>query len=367
MIQGFATPEGTARFASRFKGKLDPSHFRLKKNLSFSSIGIGSYLGDPDAATDAQYEEALELALLSGINVVDSAINYRAQRSERSFGKALRKLIEDKKIQRDEIILCTKGGFIPFDGSYVRDPSEYFQKTYVETGILKTEEVAQGCHAMTPQFLENQLSRSLYNLEVTTLDIYYLHNPETQLGEVSRSEFLNRIRKAFEWFESKVAEGKIKRYGTATWNGFRVPPHAKDSLSMEELNCVAREVGGRGHHFCAVQLPVNLAMPEAWISENQSFGAMKTPLLNVAEQTDFIVIGSASLLQASLANPLPEALSSHFKDLAKPAQQALQFARSLRGMTSSLVGMKSKAHVLENLEVAKVPLLQENQILAMFQ
>lgn len=365
-VPGFATPEGTARYKSRFEKALDPLHFRLKNNLWFSSIGIGSYLGEPDDETDRLYEEALREAVLSGINVIDSAINYRAQRSERCFGKTLASLIHEEKIRRDEIILCTKGGFLPFDGSYPADAELFFEETYVKTGLLRPEEIAQGCHAMTPKYLEDQLTRSLKNLGVETVDIYYLHNPETQLEEKGRAEFLNRTRAAFQWLEEKVREGKIRMYGTATWNGYRVMPDAPDYLSIEEMNCLAREVAGAEHHFKVIQLPYNLAMPEAWIAPNQSLGANRVSLLNVAARDGMIVVGSGSLMQGRLAGPLPEALKAHFKPLTKSSQQALQFARSAPGLTTSLVGMKTRQHVTENLEAAKVPPLTESQLITLF-
>lgn len=380
-MKGFATLEGTAAYKARFVkektsdlnntlgavSELYPGHFRLKNNLWFSSIGIGSYLGEPDESTDRAYEDALKEAVLSGVNVIDSAINYRAQRSERSFGKALSELAKEEKIRREEVIVCTKGGFIPFDGGYPDNAQGYIRKTYLDSGILKPEDLAQGCHAMSPSYLEDQLGRSLVNLGLETIDIYYLHNPETQLDELARPVFLDRMRRAFEWLEKKTAEGKIRMYGTATWSGYRVPRDEGAHLSLEELAVIAREAGGPNHHFKVVQLPFNLAMPEAWILANQSFGGNLIPFLGVAEKYGITVVGSASLLQAKLTRSLPEPLARHFAPLQKSSQQALQFARSVPGMTTALVGMKNKNHVRENLEMAKVAPLTEEQLLLMFQ
>lgn len=366
-MKGFATPEGTKHFKDRFAGKIDPGFFREKQNLWFSSIGIGSYLGDPDDGTDRLYQAALKEAVSSGINVIDSAINYRAQRSERSFGKAIAELVSTGEFRRDEIIVSTKGGFLPFDENYPSDPEGYYEKTYFGPGILNPEDVARGCHAMTPKYLEDQLSRSLKNLGLETVDIYYLHNPETQLGEVDRPEFLDRMRKAFEWLESKVKEGKIRFYGTATWNGYRVSRDTQDYLSLEELNCVAREVAGPDNHFKVIQLPYNLGMPEAWIVGNQSYGANLVSLLQIASKYDMIVMGSGSLLQARLTGPLPKFLDPHFPNLQKSSQRALQFARSAPGLTTSLVGMKTITHVRENLEVAKVPPIPEEKLVTIFE
>src|SRR5262245_38236598 len=116
LISGFATGEGTARYAARCAPRAAPGHFRSWQGLTLSSVGLGTYLGDDDAETDRAYQAAAVRALELGMNVLDSAINYRHQRSERSVGAALRTLIEAGVIARDEVLLATKGGFIPFDG-----------------------------------------------------------------------------------------------------------------------------------------------------------------------------------------------------------------------------------------------------------
>ncbi len=78
-----ATKERTTRYAQRFAGRAAAGHFREAHRLVFSSLGIGTYLGQPDARTDEGYTAAAVAAVENGINVLDAAINYRFQRSER--------------------------------------------------------------------------------------------------------------------------------------------------------------------------------------------------------------------------------------------------------------------------------------------
>src|SRR5258706_14602665 len=111
-----ATKEGTTRYAQRFAGRASEGHFRESQRLLLSSIGIGTYLGQPDTRTDEGYAAAIVAAVESGINVIDAAINYRFQRSERSIGAAVEKLAA-KGFEREEIIVCTKGGYLKTDGS----------------------------------------------------------------------------------------------------------------------------------------------------------------------------------------------------------------------------------------------------------
>ncbi len=93
-IPGRATAQSTLRYAARFQGRAAAGHFRdVQGGLVLSSIGIGTYLGEPDRATDEAYTNAVVAAVRGGMNVVDSAINYRLQRSERSVGAALKVLM----------------------------------------------------------------------------------------------------------------------------------------------------------------------------------------------------------------------------------------------------------------------------------
>src|SRR5438309_9219129 len=190
-----ATKEGTTRYAQKFAGRAAESHFREAHRLVLSSLGIGTYLGQPDEKTDAGYTAAAVAAVENGINVIDTAINYRFQRSERSIDAALKQLAQ-KGFSRDEFVICTKGGYLTPDSSMPSEPNEYFYREYIQTGILKPDEIVQGSHCMTPRLLENQLSRSLCNLGVDSVDVYYLHNPETQLTEVSHPDFMERVRDA---------------------------------------------------------------------------------------------------------------------------------------------------------------------------
>src|SRR5262249_16151276 len=196
-MDGGATAAGTAAYRDAAEG-LPGEHFRSLDGLTVSSIGLGTYLGDEDEATDQRYGAAVVDAVNLGCNLFDTAVNYRAQRSERVLGKALAALVREGGFRREQLVVCTKGGYIPFDGSFPADPAQYVHDMYIRPGVLRPEDIVDGGHAMTPRYLENQLGRSLENLGLDQVDVYYLHNPETQLGHVPRPEFLARVRAAFE-------------------------------------------------------------------------------------------------------------------------------------------------------------------------
>src|SRR5262249_47646223 len=159
----------------------------------------------------------------------------------------LRDAIAAGRVARGEVLVTTKGGFLPFDGRRPRNLFAYVEETYFTPGILKREELVEGCHSLAPRYLADPLERSPRNLGVETVDVYYLHNPETQLGAVPRDEFARRMRAAFELLEQACADGKIGVYGTATWSGYRQPDGAEARLDLAELAALAREVGGAEH------------------------------------------------------------------------------------------------------------------------
>lgn len=366
LVDGYATLEGTDRYCRRFADHM-PGHFRLSQALNLSSIGLGTYLGDETESVDAAYTETISLAAQNGINVFDTAVNYRNMHSERAVGKAIAKLVTSGAVQRDELVIATKGGFLAYDSEAPEDPSAYFQEKLIRTGLVKPGEIVAGCHTLAPRYLANQIDVSRANLRVMTIDFYYLHNPETQLREVPHDEFLQRLRQAFDVLEQAVSDGKLRKYGVATWNGFRVQANSQEAISLEEILNVAKEVGGKNHHFAAVQLPFNIAMPEALSLNNQLINNRAVPLLHVAREHGMVVFSSASLLQSRLAQGLPVDFLQWIPGSETDAQRAIQFVRSTPGITCALVGMSRPEHLRENISTAKVPPLSLSEYRKMFQ
>lgn len=365
LIGGSATPQGTLRYAARFQGRAAAGHFReVPGGLVFSSVGIGTYLGEADDVTDAAYGNAVVAAVRGGFNVVDTAINYRLQRSERAVGAALRRLISDG-FSREEVVLCTKAGFLTPDGAMPEDVNEYFSREFLERGVFRAEDIVAGCHCMAPGYLANQLERSRRNLGVECIDVFYLHNPETQLSEVPADEFRRRLREAFTFLESAVSAGKIRAYGLATWNAFREDPRAAGYLSLEGVAAIACEAGGNGHHLRFVQLPLNLAMPEALMRPNQIVAGKTMAMVQAVRALKITLVASASLLQGQLTKNLPPYVGAAL-GLKDDSALALQFTRSVPGLTIALVGMSQLEHVNANLALVGIEPAPRDQFLQLF-
>jgi aryl-alcohol dehydrogenase-like predicted oxidoreductase len=188
MLPHFSTPEGTSRYAARFDGS---SFFRRAQGLAVSSLGIGTYLGEMNDTADRAYADAINAALQGGINFIDTSLNYRNQRSERNVGAVLRALIANGEVKRDEVTVCTKAGYL-VPGALPDN--------------LQQSEVVGRMHCLSPSFLADQLARSTANLGLATIDVFYLHNPETQLRFISREQFEERMRHAFVFLEEAVRQ-----------------------------------------------------------------------------------------------------------------------------------------------------------------
>ncbi len=201
---GSATAEGTLRFAARFQNQTAPGNYReIRGGLVLSSIGIGTYLGEPDARTDAAYTAAVVEAVSDGINVIDTAINYRLQRSERSVGAALKELY-GKGFSRDEVMICTKAGFLTPDGKMPADPNTYFSEEFFGEGDFPRGRYRGGLPLHGAGISGGPAGpEPEKNIGVQTIDVFYLHNPETQLSEVPRPEFLARDARGVFCFWSR--------------------------------------------------------------------------------------------------------------------------------------------------------------------
>jgi aryl-alcohol dehydrogenase-like predicted oxidoreductase len=314
MRPGYATAPATEAYAARHGAANRSGFYRTAQGLTVSSLGIGTYLGAKGEDTDRRYEDALAFAIDRGINFIDTSLNYRNTRSEQNIGRAI------VNMPREELVVCTKAGYL-IPGA---------------VPPLGSADIVGGNHSIAPAFLRDQLVRSRANLGIATVDVFYLHNPETQLAHVQADEFDTRLTAAFEALEQLRSEGSIRFYGAATWDGFRKP----GLLSITRMVAIARNVGGDGHGFRFIQLPLNLAMREAFVNN----------VTTEAESAGVTVVTSASILQSRL--------------VPAGVQFAIQFARSTPGVTVSLVGMSRREHVEENLGVATVPPLSRDEYIS---
>jgi aryl-alcohol dehydrogenase-like predicted oxidoreductase len=342
-----ATTRATWAYRDRFGDGFGRTYFRRFGPGVVSSVGLGTYLGDPTDAVDDDYERALIAGLEGGCNVVDTAVNYRCGRSERVVGRA----IDRADVDRDAVVVATKGGFLPFDGERPADPTSYVREAFVDGGPVDPTDLAAGYHCIAPDTIEALLDRSLDALGVATIDCYYVHNPETQLRVRSREAVYDGLEATFERLERRIEAGDIGRYGVATWRAFRVPPADDAHLSLPEVVARARSaaeaVGRAETGFEAIQLPFNVHMADAFTLPAHEFGGGRRSALAVAHELGLDVFASAGLGQGDLAGGLPPAVAAELTG-DTPAQRSINFARSAPAVTCALVGTSDPEHVAEN-------------------
>ena len=366
---GRATAVGTRRFAERFRHL--PGHFRSPDGIALSSIGMGTRGGDAGAGDDLLYRGAVPRALERGINVFDTALSYRSQRSERAIGAALSRALAEGKVARDELFVISKGGYLTVDPDFVRSPREarrYLVETYLESGLLDPDGIVDGVHSLDPPFLLDQIERSRRNLGLETIDLYSIEDPEIQLLARGPTEFRDLLARVFTALEEAVAKRAIAAYGLSTWSGLLLPYTERGHLSLAELLELALEVGGADHHLRAIHLPYSLGMGEAQELASQ-FGPDAGPssFLDAVRDTGTAVFACAPLVRGRAVRGLPAFVREAFPGLTSDAQRTLQFARSAPGITTALVGMRQLEHVDENAELLEHPPAEPAAIEALFE
>jgi uncharacterized protein len=257
-IAGRASKGGTARRTERLGAEARSE--LASTGLFVSGIGLGGYRID-DA--HPEHRAALELALRSGLNLVDTSTNYTDGRSERVIGEVLARLIDQRELARDEVVIVSKIGYVQAKNyelaRYRKESSQPFPEMV---------EYSEGLwHCIHPEWITDQLTHSLDRLGLETLDLLLLHNPEYFLADAAkrgqgplgsvRDEFYRRLEQAFRYLETEVSKGRIAGYGVSS-NTVIGSAEARDSTDVSRMLAAAEAAAPTGHHFHALQVPLNL-------------------------------------------------------------------------------------------------------------
>lgn len=267
MITGSASPEATALLADKHSGL----HYNLlgETGLTVSAAGFGCYRISQGVL---KHEQALHRAILAGINLVDTSSNYADGGSESLVGKVLADLVKSGNLEREQMIVVSKVGYLQGQNLALSRQRKEAGNPFAE--VVEYDRATE--HCIHPEFLQDQLDRSLERLGLETLDFYLLHNPEYYLGwsaknsvalEEARTEYYRRIQAAFEYLEEEVSGGRIRYYGISS-NTFAANSHDPEFTCLETVRRIAEAVSAR-HHFRLVQLPFNLCEPGAVLEQNQ--------------------------------------------------------------------------------------------------
>jgi len=249
-----ASSESTKNYISKYSDI--KSKILGKTGYHASICGFGCYRIDDGIA---QHQKALQKALLSGINIIDTSSNYSDGGSEILIGKVLNKLFSDNQIRRNEVIIVSKGGYL--QGSNLKLGMEREQAGTAFKDVVKCS--PDLWHCISPDFLDNQITLSLKRLNLEKIDVYLLHNTEYFLTysvisdpERREREYYRRIKDAFTYLEEEVKRGRISYYGISS-NTFAEKESKQNFTSLEKVVNIANEISVE-NHFAVVQFPMNL-------------------------------------------------------------------------------------------------------------
>jgi len=284
-LAGAATPEATSAYARRQRAG-ESGHGPLgRTGLVCSRVGFGGYRVDDETPG---HREALRRALLSGCNLVDTSTNYTDGGSETLVGEVLADLVRQGRLRREEVVVVSKIGYVQGASLELAQRRETEGRPFPE--MVKYGEGVW--HCMHPEFLADQLPRSLARLQLEALDVGLLHNPEYYLSDAHersegklerrREEFYRRLQAAFAWLEGEVSAGRLRAYGVSS-NTCTRPADDPEFTSLTRMLAAAEAAGGKGHHFRVLQLPMNLVESGAALEKNNGPGLERTVLEHAAE------------------------------------------------------------------------------------
>ncbi len=260
-LEGAATPASTLAHAERRGAPPRLAYGPLgRTGLTVCRLGFGGYRVDTETAV---HRAALERALGSGVNLIDTSTNYADGGSEALVGRVVGDLVRTGRLTREATVVVSKIGYVQGQNLALARERDGAGRPFPE--MVRYQ---QNCwHCVHPEFLEDQLERSLERLGLETLDVCLLHNPEyffsdaAQRGEGQiesvREEFYRRLAAAFRFFEDQVAAGRLRWYGVSS-NTVAQPVDDPEATSLTRMLAAAREAGGPDHHFAVLQLPLNL-------------------------------------------------------------------------------------------------------------
>jgi hypothetical protein len=267
-----ASADGTAANAGRMRKAGKPEGYGPlgTTGLTCSRVGFGGYRVDDETPA---HRAALEKALLEGSNLVDTSTNYADGGSERLVGEVLAELGRSGQLPREEVVVVSKIGYVQGQNMDLAADREASGRPFPE--MVK---YAEGVwHCLHPEFLEDQLARSLERLGLQTLDVCLLHNPEYYLSDAHershgtlarrREEFYRRLGASFAFLERAADAGRIRWYGVSS-NTCTRPADDPEATSLTRMLEAARQAGGADHRFRVLQLPMNLLESGAAVVRN---------------------------------------------------------------------------------------------------
>jgi aryl-alcohol dehydrogenase-like predicted oxidoreductase len=285
MIHGCASTAGTREWLDLHEPLACAPFGRTQ--LMVSCAGFGCYRISAGVSLHAR---ALQRALASGINLIDTSSNYGDGGSEELVGQVLAHMIESGELRREAVAVVSKAGYLQGQNYALSQERQRQGQPFAD--LVPYGEGLE--HCIHPEFLQDQLTRSMERLQLQTLDVFLLHNPEYYLGWAvkkgvssgdAQAEYYRRIESAFRHLEAEAADERIRWYGISS-NTFPAPASDSQFTCLERVWEIAESIS-KEHHFGVVQLPMNLFESGAVLNRNQPSGLS---VLELARQKNLGVL-----------------------------------------------------------------------------
>src|SRR5690606_30764609 len=207
-----------------------------------------------------EHREALRKALHEGCNLIDTSSNYSAGSSERLIGAVLGQLVSSGEVRREEVVVVSKVGYLQGAALERARRREREGRPYPE--VVKVSDDLW--HCIHPEWIDQELARSLERLGLETLDVCLLHNPEYFLTHAARSgaaspqsdreELYRRMQAAFTRLEEHVQRGRLRYYGVSS-NTAAAPAGDPEATDLARMLQAAELAAPGRHHFRVLELP----------------------------------------------------------------------------------------------------------------
>ncbi len=334
MYEGFATEKQTKEYLKKcyvMNNKIHSTSF-----FSVSALGLGAGRSPSKKYCknkDDKFNEIVNYCLMNGMNLIDTASIYRDMTSESQIGSVLTNIFKSGCFGRPMYVISTKSGVI--------DNKKHLNFV-LDNNIVKEEDIIEKQEkyfTINDKYFQYEIESSLRKLNIKTIDIHYIYNPESILSIIGPKEFYCKLAKLFEFYENQVRIGNIKYYGLSTWNAFSVCLKDKRNISIYEVKKIANSVGGKENKFKFVQLPYCQVNQSAKINKTQKYMGELFTTFEICKKLNIHVIASAPLCQMK------------YSSLSENAKDRLIHVMQQQNILSSVVGMSSLVHAFENIKL----------------
>lgn len=312
--------------------------------VGFGCARLGGFLSGQRTADSVNL---LRAAFDHGVTFYDTADMYTHGESERLIGQAFRQ-------DRDRVVIASKVGYrVPRERKLVSRVKPLLKPLAQRLGIKPRGMVAGLTGTISQDFAPDYLMRavdaSLSRLGTDYLDVYQLHSPPSSLLE--HGDFLGPL-------EQLKAEGKVRFFGVACDRAedalicLRYPQISSVQVSLSLLHQEALQEAIP----VAAQRGVAVIARQCFASGVLAKSSDGLPTDNLGQEP---IVGESQATEIMNYRRIAEGCGRSLRTLA------LQFSQTAPGVSVTLVGLRTSAHLADMMGDLSSPSLSESDFRAL--